>query len=176
MATNANEGEVLEIVEAKLGALRRAYRERRSEFSAEVIAFLKGVAALEGTLREFLETLDEKASVRTRDDAVDLSTRFQDFADRLRPHLVAKRAEKEARELVEKSKSLPFAAVVSAEADFRRRVAKLEQNPRVCHRCKNKMTLRESQHGLFWGCSAFPACFGRSWLNKTEMRALNSDR
>ena len=176
LATNAREDELLEVIESKLRALRAAYREREHEFTSDIVIFLKGVAALEGTLREFLEILEERNWVRTRDDAEDLATRFQDLAERLKPHLVAKRAEKEVRELVERSKTLPFAAIVSANADFRHRVARLEQKPRICHKCQSKMALRESQHGLFWGCTSFPKCFAHGWLSKSDIEVLNHDR
>lgn len=176
LGASADEHELLGMIKQKLRDLRAAYRNQKEDFSAEVVAFLKDVAALEGVLREFIDALDDMAWVRTRDDAQELATRFQELSERLRPHLVTKRAEKEVRELVERSKSLPFAAVAEADADYRRRLARLEQHAPVCHRCKNKMVLRESQHGLFWGCSSFPQCFARSWLTKAENAVLRDDR
>ncbi len=176
LAASTKEHELLEVIENKLRVLREVYRDRKADFNAETVAFLKGVAALEEVLREFIESLKDKAWVRTRDDAEELATRFHSLAERLSPHLVAKRAEKEVRELVEKSKSLPFAAVAAGDAEYRRQVSRLEQKAGICHKCKSKMVLRESQHGLFWGCSTFPKCFARRWLTKAENAVLTSNR
>lgn len=176
LASCPNEHEVLQALEEKLQNLRGLYRSHRSEFTAEIIGFLKALAPVEQALREFIDGLQDKGWVHTRDDAEDLASRFHDVADRLSNHFVRKRVEKEIRELVEKAKSLPLASAVEADAERRRRVARLEEEAPNCRRCNCKMVLRESQHGYFWGCSTFPECFAKRWLSKKEAALLSNDR
>jgi hypothetical protein len=172
LETNANERQLLEFIGECLSTLRGMYREQRSEFSDEVVVFLKSLTSVQDSLREFVEAVEEKAWVRTHDDAQELAARFGELKERLSPHFVAKRAEKEFREVVAKAQSLPFAAVVAGEADLRHRRVKLESAVQPCQKCGTKMVLRESQHGYFWGCSTFPKCFGRRWLSDEESKCL----
>lgn len=176
LASSPNEHDVLQALEKKLQLLRGLYRAHRSEFTAEIIGFLKGLAPVEQALREFIDGLQDKEWVRTRDDAEDLASRFHDIADSLGNHFVRKRVEKEIRELVEKAKSLPLVSAIEADAEQRQRIARLEEKAPNCQKCNCKMVLRESQHGYFWGCSTFPKCFGKRWLSKNEAALLSIDR
>ena len=172
LETNANEVKLLTFIDERLSRLRVCYRQRRDEFTEETVSFLKSLAPIQEALRELAEAVEETDWVRTRDDAQELAARFMELKDRLNPHLVAKRAEKEIRELVERAKSLPFATVVAGEAEFRRRRAQVESAARPCRQCGTKMVLRESQNGYFWGCNAFPRCFGKRWLSNEEAKRL----
>ena len=171
-----DEDALLEFVGKKLASLREIYRSQKDQFTPDAIDFLKKVARIEKALHEFIEALAEKSWIRTRDDAHELATRFQEVSERLAPHVVAQRAAKEVREMVERSKSLPAAAVVEKDADYLRRIVRVEAQSRVCRKCGSKMVLRGSQYGLFWGCSTFPTCFGRTWLTKEESARLSDDR
>lgn len=159
LGSNAKEAEVLDVIDRNLSSLRAIYPERRREFSEETIHFLRSVTQIRDALRDFIETTEEITCIRTRDDAQELASRISEIGDRLRPHLVAKRAEKETRELVAKAVSLPFAAILGREIDLHRELVKLEGNMKPCRKCGIRMVLRESQHGFFWGCSTFPECF-----------------
>lgn len=172
LETNANERQLLEFIGERLSSLRAMYRNSRDEFTDEVVAFLKSLASVQDCLREFVEAMEDKDWVRTRDDAHEIAARFGELAERLNPHLVAKKAEKEFREVVARAQSLPFAAVVAGEAEFRHQCSQLERATQPCQKCGSKMVLRESQHGYFWGCSTFPKCFSRRWLSAEESRCL----
>ncbi|MDR2507801.1 MAG: topoisomerase DNA-binding C4 zinc finger domain-containing protein [Candidatus Accumulibacter sp.] len=172
LETNANEVKLLTFIDERLSCLRACYRQRQNEFTEETVSFLKSLAPVQEALRDLAEAVEETEWVRTRDDAQELAARFMELKDRLTPHLVAKRAEKEIRELVERTKSLPFLAIVAEEAEFRRRRVQLESAARPCHRCGAKMALRESQNGYFWGCGTFPQCFGKRWLSHDEAKCL----
>jgi hypothetical protein len=170
--SSSNERQLLDFIDQHLFPLRVRYREHRDEFTDDVILFLKSLVSVQGTLREFIEATEDEEWVRTRDDAEELATRFGELRDRLSPHFVAKRADKEIREMIAKAQSLPFAAVASGEADFLRRAARLQSKAQPCPKCGSKMVLRESQHGYFWGCNRFPACFGKRWLSAEESECL----
>jgi len=172
LETSANERQLLVFISECLSSLRALYREHRAEFSDEAVVFLKSLVSVQDSLREFIEAVEEKDWVRTRDDTQELAARFGELKERLSPHFVAKRAEKEFREVVEKGQSLPFAAVVAGEAQVRQQCSQLESTVQPCQKCGSKMVLRESQHGYFWGCSTFPKCFSRRWLSAEESKCL----
>lgn len=169
---NSNERQLLDFISESLSSLRTMYRNNRAAFPDEVVSFLKSLTSVQEALRELAEAVEEKNWVRTRDDAQALAGQFGELKERLSPHFVAKRAEKEFREAVEKAQSLPFAAVISGEANFRRLCSQLESVVRPCQKCGSKMVLRESRHGYFWGCSMFPKCFIRRWLSAEESKCL----
>jgi len=172
LETNANERQLLDFIDDRLSLLLAIYRERRAEFTDETVVFLRSLTPVQDSLREFIEAVEEKDSIRTRDDAQELAARLAELTERLAPHLVAKRADKEFREVVANAQSLPFAAVVAGEANFRHRHSQLESSAPLCQKCGNKMVLRESPHGYFWGCSTFPKCFSRRWLSAEESECL----
>lgn len=173
LATYTDERKLLELIDERLSLLRSHYRQFRAEFSDESIQFLKSLAPVQSALREFIEAIEDKDWVHSRDDAQELACRFGELAERLSPHLVAKRAAKETRELLSKAQSLPFLAVSAGETDFHRRASLLEASRKKCRKCGAKMVLRESQHGYFWGCSTFPLCFGKQWLSGEESKLLD---
>lgn len=173
LATCADERKLLELVDDSLSLLRARYRQFRSEFSEESIQFLKALSLVQDALREFADAIEDKNWVHSRDDAQELACRFGELGERLSPHLVAKRAAKETRELLSKAQSLPFSAVCAGESDFHRRISQLEAAGKKCRKCGSKMVLRESQYGYFWGCSTFPQCFSRQWLSGEESKLLD---
>lgn len=174
LETNANEQQLLEYIAECLSSLRALYREHRTEFTDEVVVFLKSLASVQDSLRELIEAVEDKDGVRTCDDAQELAARFGELTERLSPHFVAKRAEKEYREVVEKSESLPPAADVARDAQLQRLIRKLESKADPCQKCRSKMVLREGQYGYFWGCGTFPKCFSTRWLSAEESRSLTS--
>ncbi len=97
---------------------------------------------------------------------------FQDLAGRLQPYLVAQRAEKEMRELVEQFEGPAFRHRCGKRAERRRRVLLLEEHAQACTKCGNRMVLRDRPSSAFWSCSAFPKCFSRRFLTKAESNRL----
>jgi hypothetical protein len=172
LEANANERQLLEFIGEHLSSLRALYREQRADFTEEAVVFLKSLSSVQDSLRKLVEAVEEKEWVRTRDDAQELAARFGELKERLSPHFVAKRAEKEFRDVVEKGQSLPFAAVVAGEVQFQHQRSQLESAVQPCQKCGSKMVLRESMHGYFWGCSTFPKCFSRRWLSAEESKCL----
>ena len=117
LSSNPDERYLLNLIEQSLESLRSKYRSHRNEYQDSAIEFLKSLSLLQDTLREFIEAVEEKEWVRTRDDAQELAGRFGELRDKLSPHRVAKRAEKELREVISKAQDLPFSAVFAGEAD-----------------------------------------------------------
>ncbi|MHB1215921.1 MAG: topoisomerase DNA-binding C4 zinc finger domain-containing protein [Thiobacillus sp.] len=173
LATYTDERKLLELIDESLSLLRSRYRQFKAEFTDESIQFLKSLTVVRDVLREFIEAVEDKAWVHSRDDAQELACTFGELGERLTPHFVAKRAAKETRELLATAQSLPFAAVNVGQNDFRRRISQLEAAGKKCQKCGSKLALRESQHGYFWGCSTFPQCFGRQRLSREESQLLD---
>lgn len=169
---NANEHQLLDVIGECLSSLRAMYPHSRAEFTNEVVAFLNSLKSVQGCLCEFVDALEEKEWVRTRDDAQEIAARFGELAECLSPYLVAKRAEKEFREIVARAQALPFAAVVAGEAEFRHQCSQLQIAVQPCQKCGSSMVLRKSKNGYFWGCSTFPKCFSRRYLSAEESKCL----
>ncbi len=165
LTNNANEHQLLALIDRNLDSLNSKYRKHANEFPIGEIEFLKSLSPLQEALREFIEAMEEKGLIHTRDDAQELAGRFFELRGKLSPHLVAKRADKEMREVIAKSQTLPFAAVVTGDVEFQKRRVRLENVAKPCQKCGAKMVLRESHFGYFWGCGGFPTCFARRSLS-----------
>jgi len=141
-------------------------------FEESSIEFLAGAKAALGYVRDFVELLEERPWVSTADDAHDLALKIADCADRLGSSAVTQRCRKEAKELCELAKQLPAASEVRWTAAQARRIANLEAHAPLCPACRAKMRVRESKHGLFWGCRNFPSCFGKRSIERSEAESL----
>lgn len=170
--SNTNENQLVELIEQRLSFLRASYREHWEEFKDEDIQFLKSLVPLQEALREFIEAIEDKRKIRTREDARELADCFSEIRERLNPHLVVKRVDKEIREVIAGMQSLPFTAVVTGDAALLRRVGQLQSNAQPCHKCGSKMVLREGPSGYFWGCGSFPRCFSRRGLSTEDSKFL----
>lgn len=170
--TQARESELIDLIEETLPRLRMMYLNNKEEFSDETITFLQTAGGIPDALRDLMDAVDDKSWVQTYDDAAELIVRLEEIRARLVPFPVAKRAEKEIRELLAQLTSLPSIGTVRREREHTRRVVQLEAKASLCPKCNTKMTLRGSHAGLFWGCGDFPRCFYRQWLTKQESKAL----
>lgn len=164
LANSLATSEFVNLLPALLSHLRLAYKRDPKSFNAEAIADLKHAAKAAEIVREFTELLEEVEDMRTRDDAVQLIARLELVASQLKGYAFADRVAKEVREILEKYSSLPW------ESDVQRRRV-LGRAPH-CQKCGSPMTLRESSYGPFWGCAAFPRCFGTSNLTPQQASSL----
>lgn len=174
LAQSSEENKLLAFVRQTLDELREKYKSEKSSFSAQEITFLSEVSRTVGiTLQDFIDALEEASVIQYQEDAQEVAIRFSEIAERLSPYLVAKRAQKEARELIEKFHELPSRKTGAAET----RLKQLEHLAPICpiHKEHGKMKLRESQFGVFWGCDTFPLCFGKRSLTKKERFQLWGD-
>ncbi len=176
LSTVARERDLLAAVDQSLLALRHAYARNRAEFSAETVSFLVTVRTLHDTLPQFIDALEEKECIATREDAEDLMVRLDELGADLRPFRVAMRVDKEVRELAAAARNLPPAAAVAATSDQRERVLFLEREAPPCSRCGAPRVIRGRPSGRFWGCSTFPGCWSRRWLSKAENELLGATK
>ena len=167
-----NEHRVLEYIQKGLDLLRSRYRSAKNAFTPGEIKFLESLSGYREIIQEFFDAIDDAVDVRTKDDAIEVATRFIDISEKLGSITLAKRALKEARELAEKVERLPSAHHSAEEAEKRRRESLLSKDAPSCKKCTARMRLRESQFGYFWGCSRFPDCFSRRRLTKSEADVL----
>ena len=54
------------------------------------------------------------------------------------------------------------------EALLTNKFRRVNSNAPNCQCGRGRMILRESTHGFFWGCNAFPTCFSNKSLSKIE--------
>jgi hypothetical protein len=104
----------------------------------------------------------------------DVAWQLESLRARLCTPVLARRLDKELRELAERAASLPEAHTLKHGAVQRRIVAELEGAAPPCTRCGKRVVLRETADGAFWGCSVFPRCFSSRPLKRDEWKSLES--
>jgi ribosomal protein L17 len=176
IASEVRSAELKVEIESTLQELRSAYRTQREAFTPDVIAYLSSAARLPSALTELEEALEESASVRYRDEAEELITRYQDLAVQLRETAIIPTVETKARRLHEVLHSLPSRSQVESTAVRRQAETRVQQSAPHCPSCTKRMLLRQGDNGgYFWGCSQFPSCYGRKHLTTTQVAQLNND-
>jgi hypothetical protein len=174
IATVADEVKLQDLILCSLQELRAQYRQSSDRFSPDLIAELKRAARLAEAIHEFRDAVDDATDARTRDETMDVAWQLENLRARLWPPVLAKRLDKELRELAERAASLPEAHALKRGAVQRRIVIELESAAPPCTRCGKRVVLRETADGAFWGCSAFPRCFSTRPLKREEWQALES--
>jgi Topoisomerase DNA binding C4 zinc finger len=172
IATMADEIKLQDLIFCSLQELRAQYRRSSDCFSPDLIAELQRAARLAEAIHEFRDAVDDASDARTRDEAMDLASQLESLRTRLWPPVLARRLDKELRELAERAVSLPEAQTLKRGAVRRRIVMELESAAPPCTRCGRRVVLRETADGAFWGCSAFPRCFSSRPLKRDEWKSL----
>ena len=168
-----SEEELHKTLSTQLDALRDIYRRNRVAFSQEHIAFLKTVGQMDKAVMAFIELKEELEDVYDIEDYARLMATLGDIRNALRGSAVAKRIEKEMRELREKLPDLEQQKIVVEGTKISTKILQLEQNAPCCRR-GHHMILRKSESEYFWGCSEFPHCFLTKRLTRGEEEFLNS--
>ena len=172
IATMADEVKLQDLIFCWLQELRTQYRRSSDRFSPDLIAELQRAARLAETIHEFRDAVDDASDVRTRDEAMDVARQLENLRVRLWPPVLAKRLDKELRELAERAASLPEAHTLKRGAAQRQIAMELQSAAPPCTRCGMRVVLRETADGAFWGCSAFPRCFSTRPLRRDEWKSL----
>ena len=81
------------------------------------------------------------------------------------------RIKKEIRELLERKTVLPSRGQTKKDKQLLRALSVLRSNSYECNKCGANMVLRDGPNLPFWGCSTFPACWGKKHLTKDELVA-----
>jgi hypothetical protein len=174
IATMADEVKLQDLILCSLQELRVQYRQSSDRFSPELIAELQRAARLAEAIHEFRDAVDDASDARTRDEAMDVAWQLERLRARLCPPVLARRLDKELRELAERAASPPEAHTLKRGAIQRRIVMELESAAAPCTKCGKRAVLRETADGAFWGCSAFPRCFSSRPLKRDEWESLES--
>jgi hypothetical protein len=170
----ADEVKLQDFILRSLRELRAQYRESPERFSAQMVANLQRVARLADAIHEFRDSIDDAADARTRDEAMDVAAQLESLRTRLWPPVLTMRLDKELRDVAERAAALPEAHILKRSSIRRRIVAELQNAAPPCPRCGQRVVLRETRDGSFWGCSSFPRCFGSRALSGDEWKSLES--
>jgi hypothetical protein len=168
-----SEEELHKTLSTQLDILRDIYRHNRAAFSQEHIAFLKTVGQMDKAVMTFIELKEELEDVHDIEDYVRLMTILGDLQNALRGSAVAKRVEKEMRELRERLPDLEQRNIVLQGMKISAKIIQLEHNAPHCRR-GHRMIIRVAESEYFWGCSKFPHCFFTRKLSRGEEDFLNS--
>jgi hypothetical protein len=174
IATMADEVKLQDLILSSLQELRAQYSKSSDRFSPDLIAELQRAARLAEAIHEFRDAVDDTSDARTRDEAMDVAGQLESLRVRLWPPALARRLDKELRELAERAASLPEAHTLKRGSVQRRIVVELESVAPPCTRCGERVVLRQTADGAFWGCSAFPRCFSSRPLKREEWKSLES--
>jgi Topoisomerase DNA binding C4 zinc finger len=172
--TMADEVKLQDFILRSLAELRAQYRRTPERFSAHMVANLQRVARLAEAIHEFRDAIDDAVDARTKDEAMDVVSQLESLRTRLWPPVLTMRLDKELREVAERAASLPEVHILKRSSAQRRIVADLQSAAPPCARCGQRVVLRETQDGSFWGCSAFPRCFWSRPLNSDEWKSLEN--
>jgi hypothetical protein len=170
--TMADEVKLQDLILQSLQELRAQYRQSSDRFSPDLIVELQRAARLAEAIHEFRDAVDDASDARTRDEAMDVAGQLESLRARLWPEMLARRLDKELRELAERVASLPEAHTLKRGAVQRRIVMELESAAAPCTRCGRRVVLRETADGAFWSCSTFPRCFSSRPLKRDEWKSL----
>ena len=167
------EEELHKTLSTQLDVLRDIYRHNRAAFSQEHIAFLKTVGQMDKAVMTFIELKEELEDVYDIEDYTRLMAILEDIQNALRGSAVAKRVEKETRELREKLPDLAQQNIVVEGMKISAKIRQLERNAPNCKR-RHRMIIRQGESEYFWGCSEFPHCFLTERLTRKEEEFLNT--
>ena len=162
--TSLSVSELTLVLTHKLDYLRKLYATDKTLFLPDQVNRLRFAASVPDLIAEFMEAMEERSYITHQEDVEELVAQFAKISDALPNCRFAGRAEKEARELVELHTKLPTRFQIEAE--------RLRKQEPPCPKCGSKLVLRESMHGLFWGCREFPLCYGKLNLTREQAELL----
>ena len=126
-------------------------------------------------LDDLVEIIEEKQSVRSKEEANYYANRFLSIATQLDPYPVSGRARKEYRDMLERAKKLPSSSEKALEAELNKRIARLNSSPiaQVCRLCGDKKMHIVGKPGAFvWRCDKNN--HGTLYLNRAQLKILDA--
>ncbi len=172
LANEVNENRLYKIGSDLLNELRQAWPNQKADFKQADINWLKEARDKLYVVRSFIDLQSDFDYITTSDDANDTINELVVLAEQLEGLKVAKRIEKEVREIHEKLKQLPSASDRKLSSELNQAIATLNSQAPSCRKCGSKMVIREGHGEYFWGCPRFPECWGKRWLSKQEIERL----
>jgi len=149
------------IVEQEKGILKQlrdSYNKYTEQFDIKLIQRINELKNDLALIEEYLDLKEEFQYCKTKDAADDVISSMILIYERLSNEVQLKRMQTDFRTIYHESNynQLPFDKPIN-DKSFR-------GHP-VCPRCSNKMILRSSFYGAFWGCTKFPMCWGKRNLS-----------
>jgi hypothetical protein len=89
LPTMADERVLLDLMDRSLARLRVMYRVQKADFPPDSIEFLRSLRCVQAELRTFMDLLEEKDDIRTREDAEELTACLQGDKENLEPHFIS---------------------------------------------------------------------------------------
>lgn len=169
-----NEKKIVEFGSKYLQELRQRWKSQQNDFSKDDINILITLGKKIEKIGVFIEEQEEFPYISTKEEIDEVIGRLHLMLEELVVEEPSKlkilgRVEKEIRELNERKAALPNQEL----KELKDAINKLNANAPICKKCGSNMLLREGNSCYFWGCSAFPECWGKRWLTKEERNIIS---
>ncbi len=159
---------LIALIKPHLPEVLVAASESRVQLSEDDLLLARSLPAYVEALTNFAAGLASLKYVKSKEYATELSFTFSEVAVTMSGFLIARRAEKEIRELTAKANTLPSEDAARGNAQLYGRIVTLEAEASKCV-CGGRKKLYSGNGSYFWGCGNFPRCFkSRRSLNKQE--------
>lgn len=123
-------------------------------------------------IKMFSEELEDIKYMQYKEEFEESIGKFFEIIETLDETEIIKVIQKEIRELITKKDSAISSSSAKKAKAHSAGINTLNENRPICTKCNNKMVLREGNGFHFWGCSIFPDCWGKKWLNNKELQIL----
>jgi len=155
-----------------LDTLREDWRSNRTSFSEDDVMCLQKIARLLDEVENFVYEQKDFDLISSKEEVDEVIVRLHDMLETTSELKIMTRIKKEIRELLERKTVLPSRGQTKKDKQLLRALSVLRSNSYECNKCGANMVLRDGPNLPFWGCSTFPACWGKKHLTKDELGML----
>ena len=155
-----------------LDTLREDWRSNRTSFSEDDLVFLQKTVRLLNEVENFIYEQKDFDLISSKEEVEEVIVRLHDILENTSELEITTRIRKEIRELLERKTVLPNRGQTKKDKQLLRALSILGSNSFDCNKCGANMVLRDGPNLPFWGCSTFPACWGKKYLTKDELSML----
>jgi ssDNA-binding Zn-finger/Zn-ribbon topoisomerase 1 len=128
---------------------------------------------IKGAIFDFTDTCEEIHYATNLEDYHSIYERLNKFLNIFENCAMVQRIEKEIREISDKLPKIVKNENDILRAKLNKKINVLESNSPLCKNGHEMVIREDGKGGFFWGCSLFPECFSRRWLNKEQIKFLN---
>lgn len=149
--TSTSENELKSLIEIFLKKFGTSIELQEKTENSELLENLEDVHL---ALEEFSELIEESVNPRSKEEAEYFANRFLQISEQLTPYPVSKRAQKEYRELIQKSAKLPV--VDTSNQQWLQKISILNASGPICRYCTNlaRMHIVGNRGSEIWRCYA----------------------
>ena len=131
---------------------------------------------VQSAIETVAEAIEELPRLELAEDAEDWLDELAEGTRSLDDTVFAEQRDRVVRRLRCRLRELPRASAIRRERAATARVLELDQRAPSCPRCAARMTARQGPDlSWFWGCSTFPACWGKRSLSRHQRSALSEE-